>query len=146
MSLTCETCNKPIRKDDKGYELRFGYFEKEDGELEFYAKEDAAHYHEGHSPPITGAGLGYGEKIFLFDVEVRDGENEYTYPKITLARTEREAYRKARKHARTFLGSKMKWMNKYTLEPVKGSSEHRYVTMEGVQQKTITEIITRLQW
>lgn len=84
-------------------------------------------------------------KLFHFYIEVRDGEHEYSHLGAVRARTGASAEKKARKKAEQFLGSRMKWTDERTLEPVDGS-EYRIVRFEGVQETTIEKILRRVMW
>ncbi len=84
-------------------------------------------------------------KLYHFYIEVRDGEHEYSHLGVVRARTGKAAEKKARKKAEQFLGSRMKWTDERTLEPVDGS-EYRIVRFEGVQETTIEEILSRVMW
>lgn len=92
--------------------------------------------------------------LFSFWVNVRDGEHEYTHFELVRAKTQRQADVKARRYARTFLGSKMKaceWshdnkgkrLEPIAWEPVDGA-EYRIVEMEGTDPTTPEKIISTL--
>ena len=92
--------------------------------------------------------------LFSFWVDVRDGEHEYSHFELVRAKTQRQADAKARKYARTFLGSKMKpceWshdnkgkrLEPIAWEPVDGA-EYRIVEMEGTDPTTAEKVISTL--
>lgn len=92
--------------------------------------------------------------LFSFWVKVRDGEHEYSHFELVRAETRRQADAKARKYARTFLGSKMKaceWshdnkgkrIEPIAWEPVDGA-EYRIVEMEGTDPTTPEKVISTL--
>ncbi|MDV3293449.1 MAG: hypothetical protein LYZ70_04185 [Nitrososphaerales archaeon] len=91
-------------------------------------------------------GKNGGKKhLFLFDLEVRDGGNEYLQYGVVEAYDEKRADRIARKKAAGFLGSKMKWTDHDTLEPA-DNGEYRMVEYNGVQEMSAEEILRRLMW
>jgi len=97
------------------------------------------------------ASCGY---LFSFWVNVRDGEHEYSHFELVKAKTQRQADARARKYARTFLGSKMKpceWvhdekgkqLDPIAWEPVSGG-EYRMIEMEGADRTTPEKVISTL--
>jgi len=84
---------------------------------------------------------------YLFSLNVRDGEHEYLQYGIVSAANEVEADKKAFRKAQSFLGSKMKWNEKYRyFEPADGW-EYRIVEYEGIiGEATPSMLLSRLSW
>ena len=80
--------------------------------------------------------LKAGNKLFEFDIEVRDGEHEYTYAHLVQDKDEESANKKARKYCKSFLGSKMVWTDERTLEPEGMDGEYRHIRYDGVCEIT----------
>ena len=93
-------------------------------------------------------------KLFSFWINVRDGEHEYSHFSLVRAKTQKQADAKARRYAKTFLGSKMKaweWFHDdkgkrvepIAWEPVDGA-EYRIVEMEGTDATIPEKVISTL--
>ena len=85
---------------------------------------------------------------------MRDGEHEYSHFELVRAKNQSQADAKARRYARTFLGSKMRaceWshdnkgkkIEPIAWEPVDGA-EYRIVEMEGTYPTTPEKVISTL--
>jgi len=82
--------------------------------------------------------LGKKMKLFKFRIEVRDGEHEYWTYQLVKARTQAVAERKAKRYAKTFLGTKMEWTDDRTLEPV-DAEEYRIIRFVNVEETTLED-------
>lgn len=83
-------------------------------------------------------------KLYMFTVNVKDGEHEYLSVELVLARDERSANRRARNYAQRFLGSRMKWSNEYSCFEPDDGYEYRLVEYSGVQETTAEDIVRQL--
>ncbi len=84
-------------------------------------------------------------KLYGFTVEVRDGEHEYSYYQVIRARSHKAADKRARHYTKTFLGSRMQWIDERTLESTEGwLVEYRMIKYDGVYETTPEEILARV--
>jgi len=83
-------------------------------------------------------------RLFHFSITVRDGEHEYLDTLAVRARGKATAQKRANEYAKTYLGSRMKWSERYhCFEPLTGF-EYRLVEVSRVSEISEEELLLRI--